>query len=275
MTVSSIRWRAFFVIATLVLAGVLATGGCVTPAKRIDRLAAELRLVRQVVQGTRFQHVIYFATRGDPTVLHVYLEGDGSPWVRPHQIANDPTPRRPIMFELLAFDSAQTLYLGRPCYHGQVVDPACTPWVWTHGRYSETVVDSLAAALRSFLQHREVRRLRFFGFSGGGALAVLLARRFRDTEAVVTVAGNLDTAAWTRHHGYSELVDSINPASIPPLGVQVRQLHLLGLRDKTVPPALVEQYLQRQSKGEIIRYPEFDHRCCWRDIWPSLLAMLQ
>lgn len=268
------RQHCTWLSLSLLLAGSLAISGCMTPAERIDQRAVRLDLTRHLVQGTHFKHVVYASQGGDSAVLHVYLEGDGSPWLRRDQVAADPTPRRPVMFELFALDSAQALYLGRPCYHGQAATPPCGPWLWTHGRYSTAVVDSLEAALRSILEQRKVQRLRFFGFSGGGAVAVLLAKRFNETEVVVTVAGNLDPRSWTRHHGYSALTGSLNPTSIAPLPARVRQIHLLASRDKTVPPFLIEAYLQRQHHSEVIRYADFDHRCCWRGIWISLLAIL-
>lgn len=251
------------------------TGGCQTLAERIDTRAAELGLVRQILQGTHYRHLSYSSPAGDAGVLHVYIEGDGSPWSQRHRISDDPTPKRSITLELMSLDTARTLYLGRPCYHGQTDDRWCIPWVWTHGRYSSTVVDSMEAALRSFMQPTPVLRIRFFGVSGGGALVVLLAARFAETVAVVTIAGNLDIGAWARHHDYSELAGSMNPASMPPLGQQVNQLHLVGLRDEIVPPALIERYVERQPNSEVIRYPEFDHHCCWREIWPSILARIQ
>ncbi len=253
--------------------------GCQTPAAHFDARARDWGLVRDIVQGTVYRHVVYTSPRkgaaDDDGLLHVYIGGDGSPWAQRRRISLDPTPKQAVTLELMSMDDAESLHHGRPCYHGLSADPGCTPWVWTHGRYSATVVDSLEAALRSYMRSARVRRLRVFGFSGGGALAVLLAARFPESETVVTVAGNLDLEAWTKHHGYSALVGSTDPASLPPLAQSVRQLHLVGGRDTSVPPALVERFLQRQNRSEAILYPNFDHRCCWRDIWPSILARIR
>lgn len=257
-----------------VLAGVFIIGGCQTPAERISIQATELGLVRELLQGTRYRHVSYLSGPSDADALHVYIDGDGSPWRQRNRVSTDPTPKRAIMLELMSIDSTKSLYLGRPCYHGLANDLCCTPWLWTHGRYSVIVVDSMEAALRSYVQHAPPQRLRFFGFSGGGALAVLLAARFPETDTVVTIAGNLDIEAWAQHHGYTPLTGSLNPASLPPLDRSVRQLHLVGLRDAIVPPVLVERYLQGQPHSELIRYPEFDHNCCWREIWPSMMTRI-
>ncbi len=240
----------------------------------MDARAAESNLVREILQGKGYRHIGYVSRRGDADVLHVYLGGDGTPWLRRHRVSTDPTPRRAVMLELMDMDRARSIYLGRPCYHGLANDAGCTPWLWTHGRYSAAVVDSMEAALRSHLGSAPTPRLRFFGYSGGGTLAVLLAARFPEADTVVTVAGNLDLDAWAQHHGYSALADSLDPASRPPLARSVRQLHLVGGRDTRVPAALIERYLKRQPRGEVILFPDFDHSCCWREIWPSVLARM-
>ena len=70
----------------------------------------------------------------------------------------------------------------------------------------------MAAALSDILQRRPYQGLVLIGYSGGGVLAMLLAEQFPATQAVVTVAGNLDTDAWAIEHGYSPLRGSLNPA---------------------------------------------------------------
>ena len=40
--------------------------------------------------------------------LHVYIEGDGTPYVARHDFAADPTPRNPLMLRLMTLDPALT-----------------------------------------------------------------------------------------------------------------------------------------------------------------------
>ena len=68
---------------------------------------------------------------------------------------------------------------------------------------------------------------------------MLLAERFKQTRAVVTVAGNLDPDRWVAQHGYSPLVGSLNPARRPPLPSHILQLHFVGGRDRNVPRDLL------------------------------------
>jgi pimeloyl-ACP methyl ester carboxylesterase len=225
-----------------------------------------------VVAGEPFGHVVFLRpARGaaGSRTLHVYIDGDGRPWSRGEPTA-DPTPRNPLVLRLMALDPAPSLYLGRPCYHGLAAAPPCAAAVWTAERYSPAVVASMATALRRALRGRDVDRLVWVGYSGGGSLAVLLAPRFAETIGVITIAANLDIEAWADLHGYARLVGSLNPATQPPLPARIRQRHYVGGRDRVVPESIV-------SRGPIdpaglVVIPGYDHVCCWEAIWPGVLA---
>src|SRR6266545_4164343 len=101
--------RAGSVALTLSLVIAL-LGGCAGPS---ERFAAR-------VEGEGFAHVVYRPAGLRPDggrVLHIYLDGDGTPWERGRP-APDPTPRAPLVLRLMALDPAPRVYLGRPCYHG-------------------------------------------------------------------------------------------------------------------------------------------------------------
>ncbi|MGH9875585.1 MAG: alpha/beta hydrolase [Pyrinomonadaceae bacterium] len=259
----------------LVFSSGLQLGGCATPAQRIEAEAARYGFTRVVTQGTEFPHVVFLNevdSVGMP--LHVYLEGDGSPWIAGDYPAADPTSHQPIMLRLMAFDDAPSLYLGRPCYLGLAQGSYCDPSLWTHARYSERVVDSLESALRRLLPRNKTSGLVFIGHSGGGTLALLLAVRFETTRAVLTLAGNLDTEAWVDHHGYWPLADSLNPAKRSGLQPGIVERHYVGLRDREVPMKLAERYKAAHPRAVIIPVPEFDHGCCWHQMWPGILEAL-
>ena len=168
-----------------------------------------------------FSHTVFDngAPVVDDGVLHVYLEGDGTPWRHRTVIMPDPTPRRPLMLGLMALDPDASVYVGRPCYNGTYAEPGCDNRLWTSDRYSErgrVEHDERGAPPRR--AGRGAARVRLFGHSGGAALALLIAERLPTAvDAVLTLAGNLDTDAWTTHHGYSPLYGSINPAGRAPL----------------------------------------------------------
>lgn len=254
----------------------LLTGGCINPQELLDIQARDLGFRALTLNGDGFRHVAYFKPGGsdDAGPLHVYLDGDGTPWRNRHTVAFDPTPRRPLMLRLMAYDPRPSLYLGRPCYHGQHAAPNCSPLLWTARRYGPEVVDSLAAALTSFLADRPYPGLVFIGHSGGGTLAMLLAERFERTRALLTLAANLDIDAWTTRHDYSPLIGSLNPAKRPALPARIAQLHLAGADDDNVPATLIEPVVDRQPCAEFRVMDGHGHFCCWEQAWPQLLREL-
>lgn len=261
--------------STFLLALVLVlVAGCAEPAARFSDRAAALGFRTSLVEGDGFHHVAF--RRGEPAsgaarALHVYLDGDGTPWEAGRPAA-DPTPRDPLVLRLMAMDAAPSVYLGRPCYHGLAANPPCAPALWTDARYSEAVVASLAAAARRLLSQEGRSAIVWLGYSGGGTLAVLLAGRMRETVGVVTVAANLDVEGWTRLHGRSPLAASLNPARRPPLPRGIYQRHYAGGRDGVVPPAIVAA--GGVPPGSLRVVPGYDHVCCWIELWPDALAEL-
>lgn len=262
----NIRLRRFL----LVTASVVWFGGCaLEPSRELSVRADALGLTRGEISGVHFQHAVFWQKeRQYATRLHVYLDGDGTPWVDGRHVATDPTPRNPLVLELMVRDPWPAVYLGRPCYHGSFADAGCEPYLWTHGRYSPLVVDSMAAALQGVIRRAGATEVVLIGYSGGAALGRLLAPKVPQTIALITVAGLHDTTAWTRHHGYLELKGSLNPARQPPLVAEVRQFHFFGGRDSNLPTSLIPPELL----GSIVVLPDFDHVCCWVEHWARLIG---
>ncbi|MEW8507119.1 MAG: alpha/beta fold hydrolase [Candidatus Thiodiazotropha sp.] len=249
---------------------------CSSPSQRFDRIAQDYGFRKIEVVGSGFTHVAFENGKlGTAQALHVYLGGDGTPWIGGIIIASDPTPRRPVALKLMALDELPSLFLGRPCYHGHSKHQACTSDYWTSARYSKRVIDSMADALRKVMQDHGHTHLRLIGFSGGGGLAMLLAERFPKTQAVVTIAGNLDIESWADLHGYDPLEESLNPKTMSQLPVTIRQYHLAGGKDSNVPPGIIRDALINQSKTQFILFDDFTHGCCWEEIWKTLLACVE
>ena len=245
----------------------LCLAACRTPAARFTDEAAALGMRAEIVQGTDFRHVVLRPARPVGPRLNVYLDHDGTPWLGETPAA-DPTPRDTLTLRLLALDTAPALYLGRPCYLGLQADPGCGPELWTSARYSERVVASMAAALGRVVTRGGISQVAFFGYSGGGALAMLLAARTPQTVAVVTVAANLDVDAWADHHGWPRLTGSRNPARIVHPDAILRW-HYAGARDTAVPAELIRRAAPAGDRVVVIA--GYDHVCCWAELWPSVL----
>ncbi|HMV53840.1 MAG TPA: alpha/beta hydrolase [Rhodocyclaceae bacterium] len=228
------------------------------------------------LRGAPFRHHAWLREAAPATVrefhaLHVYIDHDGTPWLRRDVVSADPTPRNPLALRLMAQDDAPSLYLGRPC-HFTTGDDACNPLFWTHHRYGTSVVDSMVRALRGFLDGRRFDRLVLVGYSGGGTLALLMADRMPEVASVVTVAGNLDIAGWAALHGYSPLAGSLDPMLRVRRAPPAREFHLVGGRDENVAAALAAGYAKRFPDATLIEVADFDHVCCWARDWRALLA---
>jgi hypothetical protein len=247
---------------------------CTTATELLDREARKFGLTRQVLKGTVYQHVAYQNAFTGNT-FHIYLDGDGTPWSTRFIIAADPTPRNPLVLQLMAQDDTPSLYLGRPCYHGLAAVSPCSPLLWTSRRYGPEVVDSMAAALAGFLTSTPYAKLVFIGYSGGAALAMLLAERFATTRGVLTVAGNLDPDRWAVWHNYTPLHGSLNPAIRPPLSSAILQMHYAGGRDINIPTHLIHDVVSMQRSAKLIVVEDYDHVCCWEATWPIILARWQ
>jgi pimeloyl-ACP methyl ester carboxylesterase len=238
-------------------------------------MAQEQGFLKTEVQGSGFTHAVFHNGKlGGASTLHVYLGGDGTPWIGGFIIASDPTPRKPVVLKLMAMDESPSLILGRPCYHGYSKQQPCISDYWTSGRYAEDVIDSMAEALRKVMRDYGHTDLHLMGFSGGGSLAMLMAERLPETKSIVTVAANLDIETWAELHGYDPLEGSQNPQAMSPLPTTIRQYHLAGGRDRNVPPNIIRKALSNQPGSQFILFEEFTHGCCWEEIWEKVLACI-
>jgi len=259
---------AFLVLSTVLICA------CASPAHRIDAVARNANFQKQVEWGSGFRHVIYRNAAATQTgVLHVYIEGDGTPYRRPDTAASDPTPRNPLMLRLMVLDPTRSIYLGRPCYFEPNRDRACDPIFWTLRRYGPEVLDSMAAVLRLEAERAGADRIELFGHSGGGTLAVLLSQRLNNVTRVITLGANLDTAAWCKLHHYTPLSGSENPADTQPQpnpgGIQI--LHLVGTDDTNTPPSLVIAAAHARGDEPVRVVAHFSHSCCWETTWADVL----
>jgi pimeloyl-ACP methyl ester carboxylesterase len=177
------------------------------------------------------------------------------------------------MSTLMALDPVTAVYVGRPCYHNTEAISPCSARLWTADRYSAEVLGSLSTVVRQFMTQEGYERVAWFGYSGGGTIAVLLAERFPETRALVTIAANLNTAAWAAYAGHEDLSGSLNPASAPPLSPQIQQRHYAGGKDRIVPPTLTAPVASRLG-APLHVIDNYDHVCCWEQIWPRILDEL-
>lgn len=244
--------------------------GCTSNATRIETLAGTLGMSRSVLEAGGFRSLLYMRGAAGPqdAPLAVFIEGDGVPWRGGMEPSLDPTTGDPIALKLLGQTPQSAAYVSRPCYQ-EMTGPRCTPDRWTMQRYSDEIVSSMTQAVRTAAARANVRSVLLVGYSGGGVLAVLIAERLDNVAGVITVGANLDTDAWTQHHGYLPLTGSLNPASST-AGHPWPETHLYGARDTVVPPATAAAYFKRFPHAQQQIMDDYDHLCCWVEQWPAL-----
>jgi len=249
---------------------------CTTPSDKFSRQALDYNFQQQPIDTPTFRHQIFTNQAAEQyrklNTLHVYLDGDGSPWINKRRLARDPTSRNPLILRLMQLDQSPSILLGRPCYHGLNKALVCQPKYWTSHRYSLQVVESMALALNLWLKDKDYKQVILIGYSGGGVLAMLIAKQVAKLKAVVTVAANLNVSEWSRYHGYSPLYDSLNPAERAK-DFYFHQLHIAGADDTVVPAYIIEQFANKQSNAEYLLLADQDHRCCWAQVWPEILEL--
>ncbi len=230
----------------------------------------------EILSAGSFELAAATAPRHGTGTLVVYLEGDGFAYVHPSQPSSNPTPTDPVALRLALAHPGQAAvaWLGRPCQY-TLPDHArnCSVRTWTSGRYAPEVVASLSSAIDILKDRAKADHLVLVGYSGGGALAVLLAAKRHDVSGVVTVVANLDLGYWTKRDGLSPLSDSLDPADVAAQVAAIHQVHYAGGKDKVVGADVTRSFLQRLPKGapaQIVVQESFDHRCCWAETWASM-----
>lgn len=206
----------------------------------------------------------------------MYLEGDGFAWFSPDQPSSDPTPIDPVGLKLaLVQPDGAVVYLGRPCQY--VASPACSVADWTNRRFAPEIIEAMDRAIDQLKREYRAEGLILVGYSGGGAVAALVAARRHDVAALVTVAGNLDPRAWADYHALSPLDGSLDPADEIEALADIPQWHFVGSEDANIPPSLVEAFASRFPPGHrprVIVESGVDHHAGWVGRWPGLWASI-
>lgn len=209
------------------------------------------------------------------TTLQVYLEGDGHAWLNSQTPSDDPSPINPVALRLAVQDTSSAVaYLARPCQYLRAETARnCQESSWTTHRFSPEVLAASSAAIDVLKLRYQAKQIRLIGYSGGAAVALLLAAQRHDIEAVITVAGNLDTAMWTHHHQLLPLSGSLNPADFSSQLAGIAQTHYVGGADSVMPPRVAQSYLAKfppAQKPLLIILPTYEHVCCWTEGWQSI-----
>lgn len=212
--------------------------------------------------------------------LTVYIEGDGLAWLDRHTPSFAPTPVDPLGFRLAVADaSAGAVYIARPCqYTHGLLFKGCHQKYWGTHRFAPEVIGAKDDAVEQLRGLYGASELVLVGYSGGAAVAALLAARRSDVVTLVTVAGTLDIELWTQKQRVSPLHGSLNPKDVSSHLASVPQWHFVGQKDDVVPGSVLTSFLSGASRQDrrgtrlpvVQVMPDFDHQCCWVQAWPEL-----
>lgn len=262
------RWGVFFQALMALLIGAL-IAGCQSPRQALQQLADEHGRQLQILPGQPFGLAALLPNHVPPAGrLRVYLEGDGHAWASATQPSLDPSPRKLLVPRLAIDDPTPNAYLARPCQF--VTSPGCKTALWTDRRFSQEVVTNLSQALDLLKQRYGNPSFELVGYSGGAALALLLAAQRDDVTQVQTLAGNLSPRLWAHTQHLTPLAGSLDPLDHPRRLAGIPQRHFSGALDEVVPTALAQAYRERLRSGvcnRVVVVEGVSHEAGWDRVW--------
>jgi hypothetical protein len=241
-------------------------------------LAASAHMESHEIPAGRFLLTSYARIDHPELPTTIYIEGDGQAWLSRFEPSRDPTPTDPVALRLAVLDPApNVIYLARPCQYTKMLDKtACNPDYWTNKRFAPEVIDAMNGALDEIKNHYHLSNFNLVGYSGGGAVAILLTAQRHDISSLRTIAGNLDSDKFTAIHEVSPLNGSLNPASVAVKIATIPQYHFIGSNDQIIPFEIYTSYRQAAGPSSCIHskvVDEADHHQGWVQIWPKLLNL--
>ncbi|MHA1558271.1 MAG: alpha/beta hydrolase [Alphaproteobacteria bacterium] len=198
--------------------------------------------------------------------VHVYVEGDGLAWLAADQISPDPTPKDPMGLRLALADKSNNsiVYLARPCQISQ--NQYCHHSVWTSKRFTQDRINQYHEILDSLKNNHSIKEFYIIGYSGGAAIALLLAAQRDDIKRIITFAGLLDVDKWISCHNYISLDPAtLNPAHYIDKLSKISQYHFVGTRDSEIPFSVSKAF--QNEKNNFFKIENYSHNSSWDKIW--------
>jgi hypothetical protein len=265
---------------TLLAAAFPGLAGCAAIDRdaNADALARPAGLQRMLIKTDPFALTTFARIRDPGQPVTIYIEGDGLAWLSRTEVSLDPTPREALGLALASVDQgANVVYLARPCqFTARAKNPTCGTPYWTGKRFAPEVIASMGQAIDQVLTQAPGQKINLVGYSGGGAVAVLVAASRKDVASIRTVAGNLDHAEVNRLNKVSPLSGSLNAVDVASQVARIPQIHWSGMADRTVPPAIAERFRQAAGSACVTArtVPGATHETGWKERWRELLSQV-
>jgi len=241
-----------------------------------DRISQPRGFKKAELRTKYFTLLAYYRITKPVDPLNIYIEGDGNAWSNRTHLSNDPTPRNPLALELAVIDpSPNVAYLARP---GQYLKPQTAgvkSAYWSDKRFSKEVITSMNEAVSQLAQLAKTDKINLIGYSGGAAVAVLIAAQRNDIISLRTIAGNLDSEAVNKYHKVSPLSGSFNPINFAQKVKNLPQRHFAGSKDTVIPLFVAESFIRRVGDKDYSRITVVEgatHSKGWRSCWKELLT---
>ena len=255
---------------------VLIVGSC-TGSSLQDRLDEATRLggsagFKFTRIETSFFTLAVFYRSGMDGDFNIYIEGDGFAYVTRNRLSENPTPVTPTGLMLAISDLAKNvIYIARPCQYVDLSsETRCSQDYWSTHRFAEEVVASFDQALDRIKKSARVTGFNLVGYSGGGAVAALLAARRDDIKSLRTVAGYLDHVALNVEKGVAPLWGSLDPMLVAASLTGIPQVHYSGGRDGVIPPWVGEKFagaVADHSCARSVTVAQAGHESGWKEFW--------
>jgi len=264
----------------------LSLTGCTQVQTRIDTatmLAKKHGLTKAIVQTEQFKLFSYQSITQANNVATFYIEGDGLAWLSRKRMSPNPIPKNPVALKLAVNDqSTNVIYLARPCQYVELnTEQHCSSDYWATKRFSPEVITSMDEAITQINQQANIKKIRLVGYSGGGAIAAILAATRNDVIDLRTVAGNLDIELFARYHEVSPLIGSMNPIDFADSLTNIPQIHFIGEKDEIITLQITESYINHLEKYDTslrcVKVEQIDsasHAKGWEMVWQKYNKMV-
>lgn len=196
-----------------------------------------------------------YSEKGSGT-LKIYIEGDGNAFNSFGYATSDPTPKGMFMRNIAFGDSHQNvIYMARPCQYAN--KPPCGKKYWSSARFSKEIINSMAEAIISAKAGKNIP-ITLIGYSGGAQAAGLMAVLYPvlKINRIITISGNLDHSAWTRHHRIAPLDESLDLKDYRDKFLHISSINYAGEKDRIIPPLLIQDFA---GKERTITVPNAGH----------------
>lgn len=272
-----IIFKYFALFLLIYLSGCNSNSSISNRQKYAQKLVLNSNLKSFVFKTKNFylQSYIYIHNPLDKS-LNIYIEGDGFAWKSRYVVSNNPTPTDPIALKMAIADQNHNVaYISRPCqYIDLEINSNCESKFWTDSRFGKTVINSMNEAIDEIVKKHQIKSINLYGYSGGGAIAVLIATMRNDVKSIITIAGNLNHLEFTKLHNVTPLYDSLNPIDFTKDIENIPSYHIAGKKDRIIPSYIIKDFVfkvNQESQKKCAKFKEIENANHEFNEWPEIL----